>query len=416
MKRKLSLLAVLAAVIIIGIILSDILRACHHDVKDKANAAPSTAAETVVAAAPAVVKSPLLTMGAGEEAVFPSEGSSSAAYTSDDPGVLTVDPKTGKLTAAAPGYATVTLKANGASSKCYVTVKKAPTRVAFGNKQVSMQKGESAQLTLSPTSPDEGFAGASYRSSADSVVSVTGDGAVTAKAAGKATITATVYNGKSADVAVTVLDNTGFTDKTTIAPTGLMEDASWSSRRLADVPAQTKAEQYGVSDDGRWYKVKVNGKYGWLYNKAFEETANYRQYDLQALPVMADDLLFDIGTDQRAVFDFVYQISYGTNEDDATENLCVDYFKTQRGSCYTHAAMLCYLYNRIGLETLRLSGESAVEGAGSHSWCLTKTEQGWRHFDAQYFTTRSADDQYGVTDDTYYGWFHWDKNKFPAAE
>ena len=39
-------------------------------------------------------------------------------------------------------------------------------------------------------------------------------------------------------------------------------------------------------------------------------------------------------------------------------------------SCYTHGAMLCYLYNRCGYETMRLVGESAYEGAGDHSWCL----------------------------------------------
>lgn len=32
-----------------------------------------------------------------------------------------------------------------------------------------------------------------------------------------------------------------------------------------------------------------------------------------------------------------------------------------------------------------------------------------RYFDAQFFTTREADEQFGVTDETYYQWFHWDK-------
>ncbi len=94
----------------------------------------------------------------------------------------------------------------------------------------------------------------------------------------------------------------------------------------------------------------------------------------------------------------------------------MEYFKTMRGSCYTHAAMLCYLYNRTGLETLRLTGESAYEGAGSHSWCITKTEDGWRHYDAQYFSIRSADEQYGVTDEVYDQWFHRNETDTPAAK
>ena len=145
---------------------------------------------------------------------------------------------------------------------CYVTVKKAPTGAAFGNKQVAMKIGETTHFYLYPSSTDEGFATAVFSSGDDSVVSVTKNGAVTANAAGAATVTATVFNGKSAEVTVTVTDNGGFTEKTTISPTGLMEDSAWSSTRLADVPAGSKAEQYGASDDGRWLKVKLDGKYG----------------------------------------------------------------------------------------------------------------------------------------------------------
>ena len=75
-------------------------------------------------------------------------------------------------------------------------------------------------------------------------------------------------------------------------------------------------------------------------------------------------------------------------------------------SCYTHGAMLCYLYNRCGYETMRLVGESAYEGAGGHSWCLTKTDDGRHHYDAQFFTIREADEQFGVNDETYWQWFH----------
>ena len=189
---------------------------------------------------------------------------------------------------------------------CYVTVKKAPTGAAFGNKQVAMKIGETTHFYLYPSSTDEGFATAVFSSGDDSVVSVTKNGAVTANAAGAATVTATVFNGKSAEVTVTVTDNGGFTEKTTISPTGLMEDSTWSSTRLADVPAGSKAEQYGASDDGRWLKVKLDGKYGWIYNKAFEDITNYTDFTTETLPVMADDLLFEIGTDKRDIFDYVY--------------------------------------------------------------------------------------------------------------
>lgn len=245
---------------------------------------------------------------------------------------------------------------------------------------------------------------------------MTPDGAVTANAAGTVVVTAHTYNGKSASVNVTVRDNAGYDELTTIADAGLLADAAWSAPRLASVPAGSTVRQYGASADGRWRKVKFENQYGWLYNKALENITNYTEYTLDTLPIMADDLIFKTGTDKRALFDFVYGISYGANEDDTDENLCVDYFRSERGSCYTHGAMLCYLYNRCGYESMRLKGESAYEGAGDHSWCLTKTEEGWRHFDAQYFSIRKADEQFGVKDDTYRTWFHWDRSKTPRSE
>ena len=129
---------------------------------------------------------------------------------------------------------------------------------------------------------------------------------------------------------------------------------------------------------------------------------------------MADDLIFDVGKDKRKIFNFVYNISYEVNEnDDTTENLCVDYFKYVRGSCYHHGAMLCYLYNRCGWETVRLVGLSAYDGASTHSWCMSKTPEGWKHVDAQYFSIRSADDQFFIDD--YSKFFKWDKSKYPPS-
>ena len=346
----------------------------------------------------------LLTMGVGERLA-------DCAYTSDNTAVADISAADNSLTAVAAGYATLSFGAK----KCFLTVKNAPLNVTFRNTGITMQKGEQTPLILT-AADDEGFSCAVYTSADSHIVSVTPDGKATAQAAGTTTVTATVYNGKSAAVTVQVLDDTGYTDKTTIADTELMADSAWSAPKAGSVPAGSSVRQYGTSADGRWCKVKFGDRYGWLYNRALEDITNYTDFTLETLPVMADDLIFETGTDKRAIFDYVYRIAYSTNEDDTTENLCVDYFTTCKGSCYTHAAMLCYLYNRCGYETLRLVGESAYEGAGEHSWCLTKTENGWLHYDAQFFTVREADEQFGVTDDTYYQWFHWDKTGVPAAE
>ena len=146
-----------------------------------------------------------------------------------------------------------------------------------------MQKGE--QSTFFLTSVDNvDLSGAVYTSADSNVVSVTADGVATAKAAGTATVTATLYNGASADVTVQVLDNTGYEDKTTIADTDLMADSSWRTPKVCAVPAGSSVQQYGASADGRWRKVKFDGKFGWLYNKAFEEITNYTDFTLETLP------------------------------------------------------------------------------------------------------------------------------------
>ena len=332
---------------------------------------------------------------------------------SGNPPFAEINTADGILTAVAPGY--VALISGFGEKTMLSDSQKSAVSVSFRNREVKMQKGE--QSTFFLTSVDNvDLSGAVYTSADSNIVSITPDGAATANAAGTTTVTATVYNGASAAVTVQVLDNTGYEDKTTIADTDLMADSAWCAPKVCSVPAGSSVQQYGASADGRWRKVKYDDTYGWLYNKAFEEITNYTDFTLETLPVMADDLIFETGTDKRAIFDYVYQIAYSTNEDDTTENLCVDYFTTYKGSCYTHAAMLCYLYNRCGYETLRLTGESAYEGAGEHSWCLTKTEDGWRHYDAQFFTIREADEQFGVTDETYYQWFHWDKTGMPVAE
>ncbi len=365
-----------------------------------------------ISSAFSTVSDPMLTMGVEEVCVFPQQDG--ASYSCDRTDVLTVDAESGLMTAKKEGYAIVTAKSGSSTAKTYVTVKKAPSKLKFPVSALNMQKGEKASLTAIPEADDEGFSKAVLTSGDGDIVSVSDSGEITAVKEGTATIKAEVYNGQSAEIEVTVLDNSGFTDKTTIAATTLRKEAGWNYPSIADVPEGSKVQQYGESDDGRWLHVKSGNNYGWMYNKAFEDTKNYSEYTLETLPVMADDLIFDIGTDKRDIFDFVYNIDYGVNKDDTTENLCVDYFRTVKGSCYTHGAMLCYLYNRCGYETVRVVGISALDHSSEHSWCLSKTENGWKHVDAQYFSIREADDQFFIDD--YSKFFNWDKDKNPAME
>lgn len=257
----------------------------------------ASAASELPKATPALdADTTMLTMGVGEVCGLPS----GEAYASDNTDVLTVDGESVK--AVAEGYATLS---HGGKS-CYVTVKAAPSAVTFRNSDITLQKGERAALYLLPENENEGFAVAAFRSDDSAIVSVSPDGTAVADAVGSVIVTASCYNGCSAALNITVLDNTGFTERTTIADTVLTADAAWSAPKLQDVPAGTAVQEYGASSDGRWRKVRCGDSFGWIYNKAVEEVVNYTDYTLETLPVMADDLIFKVGTDKRALFDFVY--------------------------------------------------------------------------------------------------------------
>ena len=169
-----------------------------------------------------------------------------------------------------------------------------------------MQVGEKAPLTLCSAADDEGFLAAVYSTSDSGIVSVSESGELTAVTEGTATVTGKTFNGKSADVTVTVRNNSGFTEQTTVVSATIRSEAGWRYPVLDMVPAGSKVKQYGASDDGRWLKVKYHDFYGWMYNKAFGDVTNYTEFNLETLPVMEDDLLFETGTDKRAIFDFVY--------------------------------------------------------------------------------------------------------------
>lgn len=423
--KTLKTLSVSVLIIIVFAIIAIIIGISRNSAAEAAPAADSVTQKETVAADTTPPKTvslepAMLTMGTGEKyrlngAYDSGRPASGAAYSCDRSAVLSVDANTGDLTAADEGYAEVTVKSpNGLTDKSFVTVKKAPTSVAFSSPSLKMQKGEVTSLTINPVADDEGFAAVKYTSADPKVVSVSENGTITAASAGSTKVSASVFNGKSTDIDITVLDNSGFTEKTTENETTLRKEPGWQYPEVATVPAGSKVQQFDECAGGRWLKVKYNDAYGWIYNKAFGDVKNYSEFTVKTLPVMADDLLFDIGTDKRDIFDFVYDISYDTNEDDTTENLCVYYFKRGKGSCYNHGAMLCYLYNRCGYETLRLVGKSAYDGVSGHSWCLSKTDEGWRHVDAQNFSIRDADDQFFVKD--YSQYFKWDFDKFPATE
>ncbi len=165
-------------------------------------------------------------------------------FTSNKKSVATVNKK-GKVTAKKAGKATITAKVGKKSYKCTVTVKKKytpVTSVSVSPKTVSLKVGKTKTIkaTVKPSKPTE--KGVTYKSSKTSVATVSSKGKITAKKAGKATITVTAKgasksgSNKKATVAVTVTkDDTKPTDAPSTAPSDAPTDAP--STAPSDAPS-----------------------------------------------------------------------------------------------------------------------------------------------------------------------------------
>ncbi|MDE6580561.1 MAG: Ig-like domain-containing protein, partial [Ruminiclostridium sp.] len=138
-------------------------------------------------------------------------------WTSSDEKVATVD-ENGKVTAVGGGKATITAKAGSKSATCEVIVTIPVTSVTLNKNELSLEKGESAELTATVEPEDATDKTVTWTSSDEKVATVDENGKVTAIAAGAATITAKAGD-KSATCEVTVtVPVTGITlDKTELS-------------------------------------------------------------------------------------------------------------------------------------------------------------------------------------------------------
>lgn len=126
-------------------------------------------------------------------------------WKSDNKSVATVSSK-GLVTPIGIGRATITAEADGIIATCTVNVSKAPvlvTSVELDKKTLNLVEGQKDRLVLSITPGDADNKATTWSSSNNNIVTVDKNGQVTAKSAGKATITAAA-GGKKATCTVTV--------------------------------------------------------------------------------------------------------------------------------------------------------------------------------------------------------------------
>lgn len=148
------------------------------------------------------------TLGVGETLKLkvtktPAQAKTTYKWSSSAPKVVYIS-QAGKIKAKKKGKATITVKsANGKQASCRITVKKAPMRVSFKQKSLTLKKGKKATLKVKLPA---GTASRklTFSSSKKSVAAVSAEGKVTAKKAGTAQITVKTYNGKKARITVKV--------------------------------------------------------------------------------------------------------------------------------------------------------------------------------------------------------------------
>lgn len=140
-----------------------------------------------------------------EATTTPSPTSSKISWTTSDANVATVD-QSGNVTGVNIGSAVITAATdNGYSFICTVTVDAPVTSMEFEKPSVTVYKNDVQKLNLI-CMPSDTTDSITYYTSNSSVVSVSGDGTATAKAAGSCTITAKASSGVKAYCTVKVVD------------------------------------------------------------------------------------------------------------------------------------------------------------------------------------------------------------------
>lgn len=200
----------------------------------------------------------------------------------------------------------------------------------------------------------------------------------------------------------------------------LYSSAAFSQSSITTLKKGKKVVLLGKS--GRWYKVKVGDKKGYVYNLAFGKSSNVDQTAAVSesnIDAVIDDALFNYGTSPKEICSFVAsRINYMTRPALANSKAyAVSALRYGRGNCYYFAGLSDYMLERAGFKNRYIvAGGSNFYSNSSHRWNLYKGTDGkWHHFDACY---RNFDvgTFYAWTDAQVSRYFWWTRSNYPAAK
>lgn len=164
----------------------------------------SSSSNSNTKASPKLSKTKLILFVKDTAALSVSNASGKVKWSSSNKKIAKVNSK-GKVTAKKAGKCTITAKTGSKKLKCKVTVKKrvAVKKITISKTTLNLTVGNTAKLTASISPKNATTVSKTWKSDKTSVATVSGDGKVTAKKAGKCTITCTAGK-KSAKCTVTV--------------------------------------------------------------------------------------------------------------------------------------------------------------------------------------------------------------------
>ena len=126
--------------------------------------------------------------------ITPTDFTDEVAWKTDNAAVATVN-DAGVVTAVGIGECTISFAAGNVKATCKITVVQPVTGISLNKTSVSLDAGQTCQLTATVYPADAANRAVAWSSSDESVASVSADGLVTARKKGTATITATAKDG-----------------------------------------------------------------------------------------------------------------------------------------------------------------------------------------------------------------------------